>query len=192
MAPCLFSLSLSIILYPILTVKSPTFLPPDTLWASGYEVYDRISPPYQKFLEGLTATFKAEGFKDVAARTGLELYSKQRGAPENVGGDLQAIHPVVRTNPITGWKSIFPVGGFARHINGLTQEESDHLLTWFLDLIYKNHDLQVRLNWKNENDIGKHFGTNHNKLFADGRICHSHLGQPQCLPHHDSGLPRPW
>ncbi|TVY88816.1 putative alpha-ketoglutarate-dependent sulfonate dioxygenase, partial [Lachnellula willkommii] len=29
----------------------------DTLWASGYEVYDRISTPVQKFLESLTATY---------------------------------------------------------------------------------------------------------------------------------------
>ena len=53
-----------------------------------------------------------------------------------------------------GWKSIFPVGGHVRYINGVTQEESDHLLQWFLDLVYKNHDLQVRLKWQNKNDIG--------------------------------------
>lgn len=41
-----------------------------------------------------------------------------------------------------------------RYINGVTQEESDHLLQWFLDLVYKNHDLQVRLKWQNQNDIG--------------------------------------
>ncbi|KAK4961649.1 hypothetical protein LTR10_002139 [Elasticomyces elasticus] len=34
----------------------------DTLWASGYEIYDRLSPHYQKFLEGLTATFAQPGF----------------------------------------------------------------------------------------------------------------------------------
>ena len=27
----------------------------DTLWASGYEVYDRLSPPLQKFADGLKA-----------------------------------------------------------------------------------------------------------------------------------------
>ena len=83
----------------------------DTLWASGYEIYDRISEPYQKFLETLTATFAQQGFNDVAKRSGFELYDKPRGAPENVGSELKAIHPVVRTNPVTGWKSIFPVGG---------------------------------------------------------------------------------
>ncbi|KAL2158876.1 hypothetical protein VTH06DRAFT_4068 [Thermothelomyces fergusii] len=115
----------------------------DTLWASGYEIYDRISEPYQKFLEGLTATFEQPGFQKVAEASGFKLFDKQRGAPENVGSELRAVHPVVRTNPVTGWKSIFPVGGHVKHINGLTQEESSKLLEWFLDLIYKNHDLQV-------------------------------------------------
>lgn len=27
----------------------------DTLWASGYEAYERLTPPFQKFVEGLTA-----------------------------------------------------------------------------------------------------------------------------------------
>ncbi|KAJ9162229.1 Taurine catabolism dioxygenase [Coniochaeta hoffmannii] len=125
----------------------------DTLWASGYELYDRISEPYQRFLESLTATFEQPGFGKVAERAGFKLYDKQRGAPENVGTELKAIHPVVRTNPVTGWKSIFPVGGHVKHINGLTSEESSKLLTWFLDLVYRNHDLQVRLKWKSPNDI---------------------------------------
>lgn len=126
----------------------------DTLWASGYEIYDRISEPYQRFLEGLTATFEQPGFGKVAERAGFKLYDKERGAPENVGSELKATHPVVRTNPVTGWKSIYPVGGHVKHINGLTNEESTKLLTWFLDIVYKNHDLQVRLKWKNPNDIG--------------------------------------
>ncbi|KXX79242.1 putative alpha-ketoglutarate-dependent sulfonate dioxygenase [Madurella mycetomatis] len=125
----------------------------DTLWASGYEIYDRISEPYQKFLETLTATFEQPGLQKVAEQSGFKLYDKPRGAPENVGSELKAAHPVVRTNPVTGWKSIFPVGGHVKHINGLTEEESSKLLRWFLDLVYKNHDLQVRLKWQNPNDI---------------------------------------
>jgi alpha-ketoglutarate-dependent taurine dioxygenase len=125
----------------------------DTLWASGYEIYDRISEPFQKFLETLTATFAQPGFNAVAERAGFKLYDKERGAPENVGSELKAIHPVVRTNPVTGWKSIFPVGGHVQHINDVTEEESKKLLDWFVDLVYKNHDLTVRLKWKNPNDI---------------------------------------
>lgn len=126
---------------------------PDTLWASGYELYDRISEPYQKFLEGLTARFDGSNFNKAAEKLGKPLYTKARGAPENVGENLSTIHPVVRTNPVTGWKSIFPVGGFAKQINGLTPAESDHLLKWFLELLQQNHDLQVRFKWQNQHDI---------------------------------------
>ncbi|TDZ33223.1 putative alpha-ketoglutarate-dependent sulfonate dioxygenase [Colletotrichum spinosum] len=125
----------------------------DTLWASGYEIYDRLSEPYQKFLEGLSVTFEQPGFAQAAERNGFTLYDKPRGHPKNVGSVLKAVHPVVRTNPVTGWKSIFPVGGHVKHINGVTADESRHLLGWFLDILQKNHDLQVRLKWQNENDI---------------------------------------
>ncbi|KAJ4294038.1 hypothetical protein N0V90_007727 [Kalmusia sp. IMI 367209] len=125
----------------------------DTLWASGYELYDRLSAPYQRFLEGLTATFAQPEFNKVAEKNGFQLYDKPRGAPENVGTDLTAVHPVVRTNPVTGWKSIFPVGGHVRHINDLAKEESDHLLKWFVQLVKDNHDLQVRFKWQNPNDL---------------------------------------
>lgn len=138
-----------------MAATSPKLTVVDTLWASGYEIYDKISEPYQKFLETLTATFAQPAFNKVADKRGFQLYNKPRGSPENVGSELKAIHPVVRTNPVTGWKSIFPIGQHVKHINSLTEEESKSLLDWFLELVHVNHDLQVRFKWKNENDIGK-------------------------------------
>lgn len=41
-----------------------------------------------------------------------------------------------------------------RHINALTAEESKSLLDWFLELVYKGHDLTVRFKWINKNDLG--------------------------------------
>ena len=72
----------------------------DTLWASGYDIYDRISPAYQKFLETLTVTCAQPIFGESAKANGYQLYSAARGSPENVGTDLHAVHPVVRTNPV--------------------------------------------------------------------------------------------
>jgi alpha-ketoglutarate-dependent taurine dioxygenase len=127
---------------------------PDTLWASGYEVYDRLSHPYQKFLEGLTATYAQPRFNKAAKEGGFEIYSGARGAPENIGEELRAEHPVIRTNPVTGWKSVFAVGTHVEKVNGVTEEESRHLLDWFVNLIVENHDLQVRFRWQNPNDLG--------------------------------------
>jgi alpha-ketoglutarate-dependent taurine dioxygenase len=66
----------------------------DTLWASGYEMYDRISEPYQKFLETLSATHVGEGFRRIAESGKFAMYTKPRGSPYNVGDDLIAVHPV--------------------------------------------------------------------------------------------------
>jgi len=125
----------------------------DTLWASGYEVYDRISTPVQRFLDTLTATYAQPRFNEAAEKNGFKIYSAERGAPENVGEVLEAIHPVVRTNPVTGWKSIFALGHHVQRINGLTEGESRGLLDWFLRLVVDNHDLQVRHRWQNQNDL---------------------------------------
>lgn len=82
----------------------------DTMYASGYEIYDRISKPYQRFLESLTATYAQPEFEASAKRLNFDMYAGERGAPENVGTDLRAVHPVVRTNPVTGeyliWNAI--------------------------------------------------------------------------------------
>ena len=125
----------------------------DTLWASGYEIYERFSKPVQKFLEGLTATFSGVGFIKAAEAGRATLYEKERGSPLNVGKTLTAVHPVVRTNPVTGWKSIFAIGPFPQYINDVHEDESRDILKKLHDTIIENHDLQVRFKWKNQNDI---------------------------------------
>lgn len=129
----------------------------DTLWASGYELYDRFSEPYQKFLDGLTATYIGTGFLDAAKADPENVYvhTDPRGSPLNVGDELTAVHPIVRTNPVTGWKSIMAIGPFPKWINELHREESDELLKKLYNRIIENHDLTVRFKWRNEHDIGK-------------------------------------
>ncbi|KAK1759870.1 hypothetical protein QBC47DRAFT_338334 [Echria macrotheca] len=125
----------------------------DTLWASGYELYDRISPTLRGFLDTLTAYYAQPLFNDAAKRNNFEIFAGERGAPENVGETLEAVHPVIRTNPVTGWKSVFAVGHHVKRIHGLSEEESKHFLDWFVKLIVENHDLQVRFRWQAENDV---------------------------------------
>ena len=137
----------------------------DTLYVSGWLDPDlkthidttsqtvSVIKDIQKFLESLTATYAQPKFNEAAEKNGFKIYSEPRGAPENVGEVLEAIPPVVRTNPVTGWKSIFPVGGHISHINDVTELESKALLKWFSRLLVDNHDLQVRFKWKNPNDI---------------------------------------
>ena len=151
--------------YVILRLNELPKIGGDILWAFGYEAYDRLSPAYQKFLEGPTPIYAQPIFNDSAERDGFQLYGAEQGAPENVGTDLKAVHPVVRTNPITGWKSVYAVGHHAKRINEVTKDESDHILNWFTlliidgEYIYQmfrhcasadqclDHDLQVLNRW---------------------------------------------
>lgn len=106
----------------------------DTLWASAYEAYDRLSPAYQRFLEGLTATHQGTGFLEIAKRN-EQIIRDKRGSPENNTQDLLAVHPVIRTNPVTGWKGLFVNRGFTKKVNELTKPESDALLEYLFNHI---------------------------------------------------------
>jgi alpha-ketoglutarate-dependent taurine dioxygenase len=81
---------------------------------------------------------------------------------------LSTVHPVIRTNPVTGWKGLFVNRGFTKRINELTKPESDEVLEFLWDHISsvswrtmagcgfqadrQNHDLQVRFRWE-ENSL---------------------------------------
>ncbi|KAF2994624.1 hypothetical protein E8E13_003669 [Curvularia kusanoi] len=125
----------------------------DTLWASGYEIYDRISKPMREFLEKRTASYTAPFFEKIIQKANIQVYSDARGHPENTGTPLKAEHPVVRTNPVTGWKSIFALGAYPGSINGLTPTESEMILNWLMDMVLRNHDLQCRFRWQGPNDM---------------------------------------
>ncbi|KAF5677487.1 taurine dioxygenase [Fusarium circinatum] len=121
---------------------------------SDYAILKIIQPPQDKLAENLTATHHQPNFVRVKETFGEDLIDDYRGAPENTGLDFKAEHPVVRTNPVTGWKSLFAVGHqlSAGHINGVSHTESEILKTYFRQLITENHDLQVRFRW-GKNDL---------------------------------------
>lgn len=102
----------------------------------------------QAFLEGLEATHDASFFHDEARRLGNPLRAGQRGSPLNTGTALRATHPLVRTNPVTGWKSLYANKGFTRRVEALSRDESDALLAYLHGgLLAQNHDAQVRFRW---------------------------------------------
>ncbi|KAJ7280051.1 hypothetical protein C8J57DRAFT_1301503 [Mycena rebaudengoi] len=129
-------------------------LPPvggDTLWVSGYEAYDKLSPAYQRFLEGLTALHDGYGFVKYAKEQGKTI-NDPRGSPENTGTDLKAVHPVIRTHPVTGFKTLFVNRGFTKRIVELSRDESDDILAYLFRHVAENHDMQVRYRW-GKNDV---------------------------------------
>ncbi|KIY68365.1 TfdA family taurine dioxygenase [Cylindrobasidium torrendii FP15055 ss-10] len=137
--------------YAILKMHTLPEVGGDTLWASAYEAYDRLSPAFQKFLEGLTAYHNGGQF-NVYAKTHNLPIQQNRGSPVNSGDDLSATHPIIRTNPVTGYRGLFVNKAFTKRIVELSPDESDNVLQYLFRHISENHDLQVRYRWE-QNDI---------------------------------------
>lgn len=110
----------------------------DTLFANMEAAYDGLSPKMQEWICGLTAVHDiARVFAKRLKKSPEELHEKY--PPSR--------HPVVRTHPETGRRSIYVNTGFTSHIEGLTKKESD----WLLEHLYSQAarpEYQCRFVWR--------------------------------------------
>jgi sulfonate dioxygenase len=112
----------------------------DTLWSSQYAAYDALSQPMQKYLESLTALhsshMQAEGSK-AAGRT-------VRQDP------IITEHPLIRSHPVTNWKSLFFNPGFVTKIVGVPKVESDIIVNYLNEVVATTQELHVRFQWRKD------------------------------------------
>jgi taurine dioxygenase len=57
-------------------------------------------------------------------------------------------HPLIRTNPVTGWKSLFFNPGFVTKIVGIPKMESYAIISYLNELIATNQEIHVRFQWQ--------------------------------------------
>ncbi|MEK9753323.1 MAG: TauD/TfdA family dioxygenase [Rhodospirillaceae bacterium] len=98
----------------------------DTVFADQARAYEALSDTMKDLLAPLHAWHDFE----VAART---QYAKPVVVEADMEGANRARHPLVRTKPETGKKSIFANPGFTSHIDGMTAAESAALLKFLYD-----------------------------------------------------------
>lgn len=111
----------------------------DTLFADMGAAYDCLTPDLKERIDGLTAVH------DWYNNFGLVMKPEDR---ERLRPDFPAVeHPVVRTHPETGRKTLFVNRSFTQHIVGLDREDS----TGLLDLLYYQAtfpEYQCRWQWR--------------------------------------------
>ncbi|KAK7451163.1 hypothetical protein VKT23_012494 [Stygiomarasmius scandens] len=110
----------------------------DTLFLSQAEAYRRLSPEFQKRLEGLRAVHSAVEQAE---------FSRRRGGPVR-REPVETEHPLVRVHPVTGEKALYVNQGFTRRIVGFKHEESEYLLKFLFDHISKSADFHVRATYR--------------------------------------------
>jgi taurine dioxygenase len=111
----------------------------DTIFASQYAAYEALTPAFRSFLDGLTATHSGDrSYRRTNRLLGID--DRDRVFP-------QAVHPVVRTHPVTKRKALFVNEGFTTHINELSEKESRAVLDFLFEHSTKPA-FQVRFRWQ--------------------------------------------
>jgi taurine dioxygenase len=108
----------------------------DTLWSNLYLAFETLSPGLQAKLCALSA--KHSSWRDVnqqrmATHYGVKTSNIDVGAAQRLlqnAENGEAMHPVVRTHPDTGKKSLFVNRAYTKHFESMTVEESQPLLDW--------------------------------------------------------------
>ena len=106
----------------------------DTLFANMYAAFEALSEPIKYLLIGLEAHHVSD-------------YTNQYGDHKPQREYPRAVHPVVRTHPITGRQALFVNSGFTRRIRGMSRAESDALL----EMLFKhvsNPAFHCRFQWQ--------------------------------------------
>jgi taurine dioxygenase len=114
---------------PLAGILAAKRIPPiggDTLWSDSSAVYEALSEPLRRFLDGLTAQHSvAKSFPPERWQNDLAFKERYEQA---VAKHPPVDHPVVRTHPVSGRKGLFVNEGFTTHINGIKPHESEALL----------------------------------------------------------------
>ncbi|MEE2777316.1 MAG: TauD/TfdA family dioxygenase [Acidobacteriota bacterium] len=106
----------------------------DTLWSSMYAAYDGLSEQMKSFLEPLTALHAAD-------------YTGYYGDHQPQRESPRATHPVIRTHPVTGRKTLYVNRGFTKRIHGLERGESRAILDFLFEHV-QNPAFQCRFQWQ--------------------------------------------
>ena len=115
----------------------------DTLWANMYLAYEKLSDGMKQYLDDL------EGFH--ATDGGFSDYIQRHLPPEAADKVMAAVgsgvlHPIVRTHPETGRKALFVDQSYLSRIEGLSRDESRHMLA-FLASRVNDISIQCRFQW---------------------------------------------
>lgn len=133
----------------VLSAKQLPAFGGDTLWASGIAAFEGLSKPLQALLDGLTAThdftksFPLERFGSTPDDLARWEQTRKNNPPLS--------HPVIRTHPVSGRKSLFVNEGFTTKINELSEAESEAILK-LLFAHATRPEYTIRWRWQ-ENDV---------------------------------------
>lgn len=121
----------------------------DTLWSNLYLAYENLSVGMRSLLDTLTAMHTPAkiygvGSKDWSKDTAMDSHPDQKA-------EYETEHPLIRTHPETGRKSLFISGLFTPRFKDMTEEESAPLINFLMQQA-RREEFTWRHQWK-ANDV---------------------------------------
>jgi taurine dioxygenase len=131
---------------PKVAILSALEIPPyggDTMWADLYGAYERLSEPLRDAFTRLQVrhTQGPEFWERFTRIAGTEHLDELQAAFPG------AVHPLVRTHPVTGRNALFVSGMFMDSVVGMHPDESAWLVSWLRARV-DDPNVQVRWRWQ--------------------------------------------
>ncbi len=133
---------------PSISTLRSVQIPPfggDTVWANAVLAHSMLSPAMQRMLAPLKVHMSSSrNSATVVALNGFVKFASGAASDQAAAGSM---HPLVRTHPISGEKSLYVDETYAVGIEGLTAAESAPILK-FLAEHATQHAFTCRLRWE--------------------------------------------
>lgn len=120
----------------------------DTIWADAALAHRSLSPRMREMIDGLQVRMSRRNVMETQARAGsasatITMQDDDEVLASHLAGQL---HPLVRTHPVTGERSLYVDQTYACAIDGLTDAEAAPLLEFLVDHITQSA-FTCRLRW---------------------------------------------
>ncbi|WP_410658419.1 TauD/TfdA dioxygenase family protein [Amycolatopsis sp. lyj-112] len=135
----------------------------DTMWADMAAAYDNLPEGIRARIDGLTAVHDFI--------PGFARFSDPESLRRRQDAFPPVEHPVVRTHPETGRRTLFVNQAFTTHIVGIDRDESDRLLRYLFSRAH-TPEFQVRFAWRPgsvafwDNRATQHYAVNDYQPYA--------------------------
>ena len=119
----------------------------DTLFADMSAAFEALSPGMQEMLQGLTGIFTADMVHGKAGAYAFGADHPMDYGDRDGVAERRVEHPVIRTHPETGRRSIYAGLAHCSHFRGMRREETRFILEW-LERHATQAQFVTRLHWQ--------------------------------------------
>ena len=116
----------------------------DTRFSNAAAAYEKLQPEIKARVDDL---FAVNDYTKMFGPT--TRFNSEESHEDNIKEFPPVLHPVIRTHPETGKRSIFTNNFFTSHIEDVDGEESDYLLSKLAEAI-RDTSIQFRVQWEPE------------------------------------------